>query len=237
MMANPSPIPRAPAVRAKLDQAEEVLADLTAALASLALEASEGKRDAEKALAAHRIKIEAAERQVSELRGALVLAERLDREAAAAAGAVMHAEQFTAFKAAMLAREKAMGAVLEAAKTMAAAYGRYSEATLAAQIAAPSGTAIPQMAIGTDGLAGPTFGPCERLILAELYRLAPERGDGAGRFVLPFAKPTNVFYPDPTAIPPALSEFIKADQIIIDHIEKQIAALDQHAMATAAEAA
>jgi hypothetical protein len=54
--------PRAPAARAKLEQADKVLAELSADVALLALGSAEGAPGAEKALAAHRTKIEAAER-------------------------------------------------------------------------------------------------------------------------------------------------------------------------------
>ena len=66
---------RAPAAREKLNSAEAVHAELETAVGTLALEASEGIAGAEKALAAHRSKIEIAERQVSEMRRAVALAE------------------------------------------------------------------------------------------------------------------------------------------------------------------
>jgi hypothetical protein len=226
--------PRAPAAREKLQQAEQLAASLTADVALLALGAAEGAPGAEKALAAHRTKIEAAERQVRELTAAVGLAERLDRQAAATGMAKIRADQLAEFKKQMADREKAMAKMLEAAATMAAAYGAYSEATLAAQIAAPIGTTIPQMSIGVNGLLGNAFGHCEILIRSELWRLAPYRADGVGRFVLPFARAVTPLTPgNPNALPPGIDEMRFAHVAIITDIEKQIAALDQREMAAA----
>ena len=228
---------RAPAARSKLHLAEETLASLMAEVASLALEASEGKGGAERALAAHRLKVEAAERQASDLRRAVELAERLDREASATAAARMRREQMVAFQASMQIREREMAAVLEAIATAAAAYGRFSEASLSAQIAAPTGTSVVPMTMGPEGLYGHAFGPCEQLILSELYRLAPERADGLGRFVVPFAKPfAEAVRHNPAAIPPGIDAMRAASQAILADIEKQISALDQRAMAAASAA-
>jgi hypothetical protein len=230
-----APTRRTPAAREKLAAAEATLAGLEADVGSLALEASEGKAGAEKALAAHRARIDQAARNVDELRRAVGLAERLDREADAAGAAKMRAEQLGQFKLAMKAREEAMAAVLAAGSAMAAAYGEYSEATLRAQIAVPTGTAVPQMGIGPNALYGPAFGPCERLILAELYRLAPARADGIGRFVLPFAKPiSEMLRNQPDAIAPGIGELRAANQAIMQEIEAQVSALADREMTAAA---
>jgi hypothetical protein len=226
--------PRAPAVHAKLDGAVAALATLETEVAELALAAAENRPGAAGKLTQHRGKIELAKQHVEELRAALKLAVRIDRENEAACAARMRDEQFADFKAAMLARQKAMATVLEAAATMAKAYGAYSEATLAAQIAVPTGTAVPVMMIGPEGLLGAAFGPCERLIESELYRCAPLRADGIGRFVIPLAKPTaEMFRLQPEAIPAGIDELRAADQAIVAEIEKQVAALDQRAMAAA----
>jgi hypothetical protein len=226
--------PRAPAAREKLATAEAVLAGLEANVASLALEASEGKAGAEKALASHRSQIELAERSVSELRRAVALAERLDRQAAATGAAQLRAEQLSEFQKQFVAREKAMDSVLKAAADMATAYGEYSEATLRTLSAVPAGTVVPQMSIGSEGFAGPAFGPCERLILAEMYRMAPERADGIGRFVLPFAKPSSEFVRgNPGEIKPGIDELREADAAIVADIGRQIEKLDSHAMRAA----
>src|SRR5690242_5788327 len=94
----PNQVRRAPAARERLAKAETVFAGLDADLGALALEASEGKSGADKALAAHRSKIEMAAQSVSELRRALALAERLDRKSDIAAADAMRREQFTACK-------------------------------------------------------------------------------------------------------------------------------------------
>ena len=226
--------PRAPGARAKFEVAAAILADLDREVAALALEASEGKDGAAKALADHRGRIDHAQRDVTELRGAVMLAARLDREAAAAATAGMRAEQLSVFRKAMKTRDKEMATVLEAAAAMAAAYGRYSEATLDAQTAVPSGTVVPGLMVGPEGLYGPAFGPCKFLILAELYRLGPDRRDGIGRIVLPFARPaTESTRLDHAAIPPGLDEFKAANRVIVTEIERQVATLDAQAMAAA----
>jgi hypothetical protein len=225
---------RAPAAREKLVAAEAVLVGLEAAVASLALEASEGKSGAEKGLAAHRSKIELAARNVSELRRAVSLAERLDRQSNASAAANMRAEQLAAFRAAFAARGKAMHTVLEAAATMAKAYAQYSEANLTALAVVPTGTVVPTMSIGAGGFAGPAFGPCERLILGELWRLAPERDDGAGRFVLPFARPSSEMTRlKPEAIPAGIEEIAAADNAILQSVAAQIGQLNAREMAAA----
>jgi hypothetical protein len=226
--------PRAPAVAAKLAEAEAQLLELEAAVAPLALAESEGVAGAKRDLQSIESKIEAAKRTRHQLRSAHRHALELDRKANAAAADRMRSQQMTAFKANCQAREQAMTAVLTAASAMAKAYGDYSEATLKAAISTPSGTSVPPMAIGPNGVYGPAFGPCERLILAELYRLAPERSDGIGRFVLPFARPTSeMLRHQPEAIPPGIGEFIAADQAIIRELEAQVGALADREMTIA----
>src|SRR5258708_35898941 len=109
----PNPSPRAPAAREKLAAAEAGLAGLEADVGVLALDASEGKAGAEKALAAHRGKIETAERQVSELRRAVALAEKLDLQTAVTAAMRMRTDQLAEFKKDMTGREKSMARVLD----------------------------------------------------------------------------------------------------------------------------
>jgi hypothetical protein len=228
--------PRAPAVAVKLAEADALLSELEASVAPLALAESEGVVGAKRDLQALESKIEAAKRERHKLRSAHRHALDLDRKANASAAARMRSEQLAAFRSEMQTREKEMVAVLEAAATMAKAYGRYSESTLSAQIAVPSGTSIPPMAIGPNGLYGPAFGPCERLILAELYRLAPSRADGIGRFVLPFSKPTSEMVRlKPEAIPPGIDEFIAADEAIIRELESQVLALADREMTIASQ--
>jgi len=110
----PEAKPRAPAIAAKLAQAEALLKELAQDTAILSLEDFEGRPGASKALCQHRAKLEMAERQASELRQAVKLAEILDREANANAAAKSRGEQLTLFKAAMAGREKAMAKALDA---------------------------------------------------------------------------------------------------------------------------
>ena len=204
--------PRAPGARAKLEQAERIVTDLAADVAELALEASEGKAGAEKALAAHRAKIDVAERQVSELRSAVKYAERLDLQAKAAATAKIRADQFGEFKKAMAAREKAMTAMLQAAAMLATTYsGKPTKQRWPSGAAEPFGTKI-QMSVGPNGIYGSFFGKFENLILAELFRAAPQRTNGVGRFTLPFAKPPSILTTDPSAFPPALEADARGKQ-------------------------
>jgi hypothetical protein len=221
-----SPARRAPAVAEQLASVEGVLAQLESQIAQCALDESEGVSGAAAKMTALNAKVSAQRAERHKKRQAHRLALALDRKTDAAAAARMRSEQLANFKANCQAREQAMTAVLTAASAMAKAFGDFSEATLKAAISTPSGTSVPPMAIGPSGAYGPAFGPCERLVLAELYRLAPERADGIGRFVLPFAKPTSeLLRHKPEAIPPGIDEFRAADQAIVREIEAQVGAL------------
>jgi len=228
--------PRAPGIQIKLDQAIEALADLERRGAELVLEAAEGKAGAEKLLAAHRDRAELAQKQVSELRGALVLAERLDREAAAQQSAAVRATQLAAFAAAMAARERAMSSMLEAVGAMAAAFHTYAKATLEAQLSVPFGASLPIMNMGVLGNMGSAFGSGEALIAAELFRVAPAREDGRGRWAVPFARSPSPLQNDHRKLNPGVDEFRSANDAILRSVEQQVAALDQQQMAAAASA-
>lgn len=229
--------PRAPAARAKLEQAQKVLAELAADVASLALEAVEGKSGGEKALAAHRAKIDVAERQVSELRLAVELSERLDREAAAVSAVMARSNQLADFTKRMSVREQKMAKLLELAAAMAVTFSEFCDLTLAAQMAAPAGTSIAPMTIGPNGLFGAAFGKCDGLLLAELWRLAPYRPGGTARFVLPFAKPMTVLNQNPAKQPCGMDEFRAANQAILADVARQISDLNSRAMTTASKVA
>lgn len=224
--------PRAPGIAEKLEAARAILAAHNGEVAQTVLDAAENVPGATKRLCDLRANISTAELAVFELEKAHELAARIDRQSDVAAATRMRGEQLVEFKKAMTAREKAMARVLELFGEAAKEYGRYSEETLRAAVAVPSGTVAPPMMIGTtDGFAGNAFGPCERLILAELYRLAPEREDGVGRFVMPFAKPPNEqTRGQPAAIKPGIDELLAADKAIIADIAQQIENLDEAAM-------
>jgi hypothetical protein len=222
---------RAPAIAEKLEEARSILAAHNGDVAQTVLDAAENVAGAPKRLFDLRAKISTGEREVAELAKALELAARIDRQADVAAATQMRSEQLTEFRKQLAARASAMEAVLKACRAMAAAYGEFSEATLRAASALPSGTDVPRMTIGGEGVYGAAFGPCERLILAEMYRLAPDREDGAGRFVLPFAKPPSErFRGNHPAIPAGVDELRAADNAIIADIVQQIENLDEAAM-------
>ena len=225
--------PRAPAIAAKLAQAEAVLKELQQETAILSLEEFEGKPGAAKAHASHRAKLEAAERQVSELRAAVALAEILDRQAVASASSKSRAEQLASFEAAQAGRLTAMAKSLDALKVFANAYADYSEQTLLAQISVPAGCVVPTIACGELGSYGHVFGPCEKLILAELFRVAPERKDGIGRFLPPFVKSPIHSDTDYRKLPSAISEFEKANAAVTQSIVAQVSQIDTREMTAA----
>lgn len=223
---------RAPAARNRLEQAKLLLTELSEQTAVLALEASEGKPGAEKALAAHRSKIELAERNVSEMQRAVTLAERLDREAAATAAIGMRDEQMTAFVAHMRTRGKALAEVMATVVAMQKAYTGFCEATQAAEVAVPLGASIPLMQTWPNGVGGHSFGRQGQLILGEFWRIAPLR-DGIPRFALPFAKCPVVNGMNPAHLPPAIDAFREADAVIVARIEEQVRLMNNAAMSAA----
>ncbi|WP_157839464.1 hypothetical protein [Bradyrhizobium diazoefficiens] len=228
-----SPTPRAPAVRVKLEAARAELAALDAEVAALTLDDAEDKPGARKALTVHRSSIQAAERRVDEMKRALALAEKLDRQAAAAGAVRMRDEQFTALKQQFVAREYAAEKVMKAVADLSAAYGRFSECSLNIASVMPSGTTLPTMSIGPNGIFGPALGPCGQLILAELWRIAPERRDGTGRFVLPFVKPGLELMKDVAKLPVGIDELRSADQAILANISQQVEHLNETALRSA----
>ena len=228
---------RAPAIAAKLAQIEATLKDMQAETAILSLEEFEQKPGAAKALSQHRAKIEAVERQASELRQAVKLAEILDRQAIANAAAKSRGEQLAVFKAAMAGREKAMAKALDALAVFAVEYGAYSQATLTAMESIPAGTIAPMVAMGPLGGLGASWSNCERLLLGELFRIAPERADGTGRFIAPFARAPLHSDLNHRSLPPAIDEFRKADAAVLAEISRQVSDLDKRAMTAAQKAA
>ncbi|WP_213737071.1 hypothetical protein [Bradyrhizobium sp. dw_411] len=222
---------RAPAIAEKLEAARALLAAHSGEVAQTVLDAVENVPGALKRLTDLRTRISTGELAVAELEKAYDLAGQIDRQASVAAATKMRGEQLVAFRKEFEARQTAMAAVLKAAAAMASAYGEYSEATLRAAAVIPSGTTVPPIAIGGEGMYGAAFGPCERLILAELYRLAPERADGIGRFVLPFAKPPSErFRGNHPAIPAGIEELRAADAAILADVSQQIENLNEAAM-------
>lgn len=224
--------PRAPAVQEKLDVALGELAELEEQVAEFALEAAERKPGAAEKLAEHRTKIQSAQIAADELRAALRLAAKLDRQAQATAAIRMRDEQLAEFKLRLAAREAGMKIALEGAAMMARGYAEFANASLLAAGIVPSGTHVPTMSFGRDGMFGAAFGATERLFQAELFRTAPEVG--GRRYVLPFAKaPTVDTVNDPSSIQPGLEALREADAAIVMEIEAQVARLSNEAFAVA----
>ncbi|SDJ43999.1 hypothetical protein SAMN05216338_104973 [Bradyrhizobium sp. Rc2d] len=220
---------RAPQVRANLETALAVQAELEAEVAQFALEAIERQPGAAGKLAAHREKIEAAKRAVDELRAALQLALRLDSEAAGAAAIQMRAEQLAVFEKAAAERVEAMAAVLEKIAEATIEWARYTQATAELATALPTGTFLPAMNFG-DG--GSFLGSGEALIGREAWRVA-----GAGPKP-PFAKaPPLTAGDDTTKMRPARETLQEAHQAVLRSVRAQVEKLDREVTATAAKTA
>jgi hypothetical protein len=232
------PEPRAPAVAAKLDAARAVLQDLECDVGHAALEAAEGEPGAAKRLADLRSKISAAEREVSELTRAHELAARLDREGVAAGAIKMRGEQLAAFKGHMADRENAMATAIEHSGKMAIAFAEslmHSEKMISVL---PSGTAMPTLSMGENGLSGNILGACDSLLLAEMYRVGAQHAQpGRGLPVLPFSRPRIVQLRDePGKIPPQIETLKEAHAVVLREIEGQVTKLDSQAMERATQA-
>jgi hypothetical protein len=233
-MSAAPPIPRAPAARAKLQQAEAVLAELEADVATLALEASEGKAGADKALAGHRSKIELAACSVSELRRAVHLAAKLDRKSAAGEAERMRADQFGAFLKHGKERLSAAEKMFEAAATMSSAMQAYGASTQAMVGVLPAGTSLPVMSMGRVGEFGGALSNLELLLSAEFWRLAADADVPYGRrFSVPFAKQPTMANADHRAMLPAAEVFRTAHAAIISEIQAQLAKIAAKAMTAA----
>jgi hypothetical protein len=222
---------RAPAAREKLQQAEAVLAEFEADVALLALEASEGKAGADKALAGHRSKIELAARSVTELRRAVLLADTLDRKAAAGEATRIRREQLSAFCKYGKTRLGAVDDVMKAAATMASAMQTYGSSTQLMVGVLPAGTSLPVMNLGPNGTLGGALGNLELLLAAEFYRLGsgvePFNGQ---RYFVPFAKQPTLGNTDHTKMQSGMEAFCGGHAAIIKEIEGQLAKIDAEDM-------
>ncbi|MEH2546657.1 hypothetical protein V1283_003302 [Bradyrhizobium sp. AZCC 2262] len=225
----PANTARAPAVSERLDCALGILAELEEQVAEFALEAAERKPGGAEKLAGHRAKIDSAKTAVDELRAAHRLAAKLDRQAVAAGAIAMRAEQMAAFKSYVSSREKAMKRSLDHAAEMARAFAEFSVLTEAMVGVLPTGTNFPTMTMGENGLSGNLLSSCEKLLLAEMYRLG-EASNGR-RAPLPFAKPQVVSLRDvPGEIPPGIEVLKVAHQAMLHDIEQQVSRLDSEQM-------
>jgi hypothetical protein len=224
--------PRSPAIAAKLAQAEAVLKELAQDTAILSLEEFEGKPGAAKALSQHRSKIEMAERQASELRQAVALAERLDREAVASAAAVSLSEQAKVFRADMEDREGDFVSALDHIGKAAQHLISYARKTLKAGGSVPSGCTVPVMMVGNQKQEH-AFGFCKALLDAEWYRHIPPAGEGQLPLGLPYGEHPKFGHTDPTSIRPSAEDFHDANEAIIRSVEAQASAISARAMAAA----
>lgn len=214
--------PRAPAVHAKLDAALAVLTDMDMQVGELALEAVERKPGAAEKLTAHRAKIEAAKTAVAELRAAVELAERLDREADAVAAVKMRKEQFAVMQQKAKARLAEVEKMTTAVATMAECMSRYAILTNEMITALPTGTVLPVVGMGKNNWAGNWLGNLSLLLAGEAWRLAKPDAQGRGAR-LPFAAPPSTdAQNDPAAIEPALSLMEQAQSYVLAEIAAQL---------------
>jgi hypothetical protein len=225
---------RAPAVALKLEAARGILQDLESETGQAALDASENAPGAVKRLADLRVRITNAERDVADLTKAQALASQIDREAVAAARVKMRREQLAAFKGHVVAREKFMLTALEHAAAMAAAYTAFQFESEAMISVLPSGTSFPAMAMGENGISGNLLGSCERLLLAEMYRIGAKHDERGRRAILPFAKPQVVALRDePDKIRPSAEVLKEAHAAVLREIEGQIERLNSETVKAA----
>lgn len=221
--------PRAPLVAAKLEAALDALATLETEVGELALEAIERKAGAAEKLTARRGEIDAAKRAVEELRAAVKRAERLDREADAAAAVTMRAEQLAVFERAAAERVDAMAETINLIAKAAKTWARYAAASAELAAAVPSGTRLPVMTYGTDGAGGAFLGDGAALLGREAWRVAA----AAGSPIPPFGKAPSAS-DDHRAATPALEMLSAAHTAVLIEIRGQVERLDNEALAIAA---
>jgi hypothetical protein len=225
---------RAPQVSNKLEAARCVLQALESEVGQAALEATEDQPGSAERLAGLRQQITDAERDVAELERALTFAARADNEALALGAIAMRASQLAAFKKHVTAREKHFAIAVTHAQEMAKAYRQFLLESEGMASVLPSGTFFPTLAVGELGLGGNLLGGCDRLLLAEMFRLGAQP-DGSGRVgILPFAKPTSMTQRGlPDKIPPSLDVLQEGHDALIKEIEAQVRRLDEKLMRTA----
>jgi hypothetical protein len=231
-MQQPNHVSTAARIEHDLENARRRLVDTSKEIGDLIAIGGNDKR-----LTVLRRERDEARNAVEEMEAGLAVSQRRDREAIASAAATSRAEQLAVFKTAMAGRERAMAKALDALGVFARAYADYSQATLTAMESIPSGTHAPQVAMGPLGGYGSSWSNCERMLLAELFRIAPERKDGIGRLIAPFAKAPLHSDTNHRTLPDAISEFRKADATVLAEIARQVSDLDKRAMIAAQKAA
>ena len=226
---------RAPACAGKLEAARASLRGLKSEVGPARLAADEGAAPTSaKELNDLRARIADTEREVLELEEALKLALRLDQRAEFAARAKTRSQQLIAFQKHGSERVAAVRELCDASAAMAAAYQRYGIATRLMAGVLPSGTSMPPMALGPDGVLESAVGGLERLLSAELYRCSEADADGQ-RFVVPFGKPPTLNSTDPAKCPPCAEIFAEAQQAIVTEIRGQLARMEAAEVASIEE--
>lgn len=226
---------RAPACAAKLEAARASLRGLRSEVGPARLAADEGAAPTSaKELNDLRARIADAEREVLELEEALKLALRLDQRAEFAARAKTRSQQLIAFQKHGAERVAAVHELCDASAAMAVAYQKYGLATRLMAGVLPSGTNMPPMGLGADGVLESAVGNLERLLSAELYRCSQADADGQ-RFVVPFGKPPTLNSTDPAKCPPCAEIFAEAQQAIVTEIRGQLARMEAAEVASIEE--
>ena len=214
---------RAPAVQTRLEAAEIDLALLVGQIAEVQLDEVEGIEGAAERMAELSAKVQATRDKVDNLKASLQLALKLDRRADASGRAKIRASQLAAMVQHVEQRDAAVADLCAAAKTMAIAYQKYSEATLKMVGVTPIGTRLPTMMMGPNGVCGSIVGNLEPLISAEMYRHGVESGDGM-KFTMPLVKLVGF---DRKPLEPGLDVFREAQTAMMRSIKEQIAHLDK----------
>ncbi|EGP07535.1 hypothetical protein CSIRO_2774 [Bradyrhizobiaceae bacterium SG-6C] len=222
----------------KLAAAEERLVALSREVGEAVLAVSENTPGAAKRLEVLRSDISVAEREVGELSQAVVLAERLDREADAKGAVALRDQQLAVMRNQAERRLKAMERVLRSIEAAAKAYAEYAVATGEMVVALPTGASLPTMAMGHLNYGGSWIGDCDKLLAGEAWRLLVVQ-DGQLAKRLPFARapyPT-VLAAEAVEIEPALDVFAAAQTAALKDVEGQVVRLNSEALARAEGAA
>lgn len=207
-MSAPPPIPRAPAVAAKLEVARAVRAALAPDVAMAALETAEGVRGACQRLADMRARVAAADREIGDLEKAHVFALQIDADADAQREAAGREKLFGEFRAVAdkwLEKGKELAAAIEAAARLRVEFGYLTEKL---ELALPTGV-IPHpvnfrlLDSMIDGSVFPAH--IDVLLAGEAYK------HGALHAYLPGATPPVLSQTNnPAAIEPAAQAFQRA---------------------------
>ncbi|TFV75302.1 hypothetical protein E4K64_16500 [Bradyrhizobium frederickii] len=219
-------VPRAPAVREKLDCALGALAELEAQGAEYALQAAEREPGAADKLAGHRSRIEAARTAVAELRAALQLAQRQDNEAELAYQAAARDQQLRDFAA---TAEEWTRVGVELAEHLEKAAGlRIRLGTLSEELQrqlpigiVPHPVDFKTVDILVGGVANPTA--IDALLAGEMFK------HGQPNAFLPGARPPHALLAhDRPSIEPAATALRRAGAYFVGLLRDRFDALKSH---------